>query len=615
MNFVFYAQRYTMKPLTLFPLIITIAILALPVLANPLPAYLAHFAGPIHIDGKLDEAAWSQAEWTSDFVWIDTGGPVPLKSRAKVLYDQKALYFAFECTAVKQTAALPFNAGFAHSCEVFLDPEGRGKKYLEYAAASNGYEHSIVWHGRISMSQWKGTTPGLTSQCAATRVPLDGVHDLVTYEVAFPWDGMGDLVNTRNLPPAKGAAWRMNFSRVERGEYFGDYVWSPPGIYYMHQPNTFGWLVFAGALSQNPLTKIDPARLVPLPDAASTLGSKTMVPFNRLYWTFFPLLPNGDDYYGLTQNTVSRFDAQGKTQWTRSRRDGLPQYIRSAAMINDTLWLSGKTLEISGKDSGSDGVFTLNKNGVVSPIRPSLPGAKSSLYPLDNQSLIIAQGDKFQIVEKQKVLSLQEAEGDIHCAAKMPDGSIVLGTGRGFELYAPDGELLKTADVAGGITSIAMQGDTAIGVCGDCGLIYFRADGECGFFPFQIMTKFDKLFADAGNRCWASYEGGIALIDKGKVHYFDAPLGLEGLYVTDGVAYEGKMIFAAMSPKSSWGSPSSNWYASGRSSSLLLIYDKGKWRKISFEEGLPAQINALAMHKNKIFLSTNGGVFNVIFPD
>jgi hypothetical protein len=594
-----------MKLFVLFSLIITFVISTLPAQAHPfpLPAYLAHFAStPVHIDGKLDESAWSQAQWTSDFVWIDSGDPAPFKSHAKIIYDKNALYFGVQYVTPKQPASQAFDITFPHACEIFLDPGGRGQKYLEYAATPDEYQHSIVWHGRISMSQWHGTTPGVQSQVAVTRTHIDATHDLVTYEIAFPWNGMKELTGATNLPPAKGAAWRMNFSRVDEGtEYAGDFSWSPPGIYLMHQPNTFGWLVFAGAPSQNPLTKIDSSRLISLPDVASTLGSKTMVPFNRLYWAYRPLLAVGKDFYGLTQDTVSRIDAKGHTQWMRDRRDGLPKYIRSAAVIGDTLW-------ISGKSSNFDGVLTIDKNGAVSTIQQSLPGSKSFLYALDNKSLVIVQGNKFQIVEQQKVLSLEEAGGIIHDIVKMPDGSIVIGTSKGFELYSPDGKLLKTTDVVGGITSIAMRGDTAIGVAA-IGLVSFRADGKCDFFPSPIRTAFDKIFVDAENRCWASYEGGIALIDKGHIHFFDAPLGLDGLYVQDGVAYKGKMIFAAMSPKSPWGAPTTNWYASGRNSSLLLIYDNGKWSKIGFDEGLPAQINALAIHNNRIFLSTNGGIF------
>ncbi len=44
---------------------------------------------PIRIDGKLDDAAWKKAKWTSDFVDIEGAAkPTPrFRTRAKMLWD------------------------------------------------------------------------------------------------------------------------------------------------------------------------------------------------------------------------------------------------------------------------------------------------------------------------------------------------------------------------------------------------------------------------------------------------------------------------------------------------------------------------------------------------
>ncbi len=57
-----------------------------------------HTAAPIVVDGKLDEAAWTDAPWTSDFVDIQGDAkPKPrFRTRAKMLWDDDYLYIAAE---------------------------------------------------------------------------------------------------------------------------------------------------------------------------------------------------------------------------------------------------------------------------------------------------------------------------------------------------------------------------------------------------------------------------------------------------------------------------------------------------------------------------------------
>src|SRR5205809_6167471 len=67
------------------------------VMSEPLPSYTVRFCSePICTDGRLDQAAWASAPWSSDFVWIDAGDPAPLRSRFKALYNRDGLHFAFE---------------------------------------------------------------------------------------------------------------------------------------------------------------------------------------------------------------------------------------------------------------------------------------------------------------------------------------------------------------------------------------------------------------------------------------------------------------------------------------------------------------------------------------
>jgi hypothetical protein len=63
---------------------------------RPLPAYeVARVTAPIKIDGQLNERAWREVQGVGDFVNNRDGSSSNLKTEARVLYDDKYLYFAF----------------------------------------------------------------------------------------------------------------------------------------------------------------------------------------------------------------------------------------------------------------------------------------------------------------------------------------------------------------------------------------------------------------------------------------------------------------------------------------------------------------------------------------
>ena len=88
------------------------------------------------IDGKLDDTAWADADWTTPFV--DLAGradhPVRHETRCKLLWDPDNLYIAADLetpdvwsTMTQHDAPLFREDAF----EVFVDPDGDGKNYCE----------------------------------------------------------------------------------------------------------------------------------------------------------------------------------------------------------------------------------------------------------------------------------------------------------------------------------------------------------------------------------------------------------------------------------------------------------------------------------------------------
>src|SRR6266581_5646167 len=64
--------------------------------ANEIARYTAQrVAGPIHVDGKLDEPSWRSATTSPRFVDIFTGQPVIHDTRAAVLWDDQYLYVSY----------------------------------------------------------------------------------------------------------------------------------------------------------------------------------------------------------------------------------------------------------------------------------------------------------------------------------------------------------------------------------------------------------------------------------------------------------------------------------------------------------------------------------------
>ena len=113
---------------------------ALPAAAD-VPAPLAYqclrAAGPIHIDGKLDDPAWRNAPWTSDFVDIEGDSkPRPrFRTRVKILWDDHYLYIAAELEEpeVKATLTQRDSVIFKdNDFEVFIKPLPDSRSYYEF---------------------------------------------------------------------------------------------------------------------------------------------------------------------------------------------------------------------------------------------------------------------------------------------------------------------------------------------------------------------------------------------------------------------------------------------------------------------------------------------------
>lgn len=250
---------------------------------------------PIVVDGRLNEAAWLQAEKSPRFVDVISGGRGIYDTHAAAVWDQEALYIGFwleePCVEARLTErdALIFNE---NDVEVFIDG---GNAYYEFEINALGtiYEVFFIWQdayrrgGKYDVPQfdllggrvlsfggnndrsgkhfWWGTHPrgcrwafldwdfpGLKS-----AVHVEGKindcstqHKGWTVELSFPWAGMDWLADGRSLPPKDGDTWRIFFGRYNHLSIGGNqlsagWAWNKIGNMDVHAPECFTQVQFS----------------------------------------------------------------------------------------------------------------------------------------------------------------------------------------------------------------------------------------------------------------------------------------------------------------------------------------------------------------------------------
>lgn len=204
---------------------------------------------PVVIDGKLDELSWQNAPWTGDFVPIQGDhAPGPkFRTRAKVLWDDRALYIAAEIEETDIRAEMKNRDDKLYrenAFEIFIDADGDGKDYLEIEINAINTIFDLIMTkpyragGRADAAF---SVPGLSS-----AIGIDGTLNDPSdrdrawmVELAIPFECLPK--------PKAGERWRVNFARVQHDPPGGPatfFTWSPHGKVDMHLPDRFGWVEF-----------------------------------------------------------------------------------------------------------------------------------------------------------------------------------------------------------------------------------------------------------------------------------------------------------------------------------------------------------------------------------
>ncbi len=209
----------------------------------------------IVLDGKLREKSWKKAPGTGNFMMYDGKQQSPLSTTAKLVWDDQALYVAFECedpdiyATFEQRDEALYNQDVV---EVFIMRQNNTEgHYVEYEVSPRGtvFDQYLTTPDTAKL-EWTSEALGVGAVVAGTlNKPADGDKGY-TIEIRIPF---ADIYGAEGVSPEDGTEIRVNLYRMdystpeEIGKAGADrtfITWSPTGEAKFHQPDKFGVITF-----------------------------------------------------------------------------------------------------------------------------------------------------------------------------------------------------------------------------------------------------------------------------------------------------------------------------------------------------------------------------------
>ena len=213
------------------------------------PSYLVYRTlEPINIDGKLDEAFWQKAPEVGPFVNNADGSKSPLRTEARLGYDDEYLYFSFK--SYDDNIWSTHTVRDAHLwreevVEVFLQADPGQSSYIELEVNPLGTMLDIFLLDIRKPLRYESWNSHGMEWAVEVHGSVDGEpgDDYWTCEIALP---LADVVPAPNIPPKPGDRWLLNLYRVENRPQRAGLAWSPTGKMDFHVPDMFGEIEFSG---------------------------------------------------------------------------------------------------------------------------------------------------------------------------------------------------------------------------------------------------------------------------------------------------------------------------------------------------------------------------------
>jgi cellulose/xylan binding protein with CBM9 domain len=199
----------------------------------------------IQVDGKLNESAWAAAPVIGPFVNNQDGSASSISTEARILYDDKFIYFAFRnvdeniwATMTKRDAHL----WEEEVIEIFVQADPENTNYIELEVNPLGAmfdAYLLDIRKPLHHESWNSEKLKWAVQVQGTVDGKPGDKEW-TCEIALPLE---DVATAPHTPPQPGDRWRVNLYRIERLPVSAKLAWSPT-FKDFHVPSKFGEIVF-----------------------------------------------------------------------------------------------------------------------------------------------------------------------------------------------------------------------------------------------------------------------------------------------------------------------------------------------------------------------------------
>lgn len=216
-----------------------------------IPTYRAPRASaPPTIDGDLSD--WADVPATDSFVDTMSGGAAYSRATARMQWDDRALYVAFQIEDAFLSSA--FSAHDDHlweadCAELMIDRDGDGLAYAELQVSPTNVVFD-TWFDTYRAPQPLGHLDWSAELATAVRVHgtpnddgADGGYDV---EIAIPWAALASVGPDDHPPPHAGEEWRIALYALDLfREGATASAWSAPLVGDFHVPARFGRVLLA----------------------------------------------------------------------------------------------------------------------------------------------------------------------------------------------------------------------------------------------------------------------------------------------------------------------------------------------------------------------------------